>query len=231
MTEIDLLAHLSYVILIISFMMRDILWLRALNIVSVLVEIVYFYLQPSPLWPVIGWNVALVVINVYWITRLTMERRPVHFSPEEQRVYDMALRSLKPRHARKLLEAGKWKKLQSGEQIVAQGEPLHTLSLISRGKMKIERNDIAVDEIGEGRFIGSVTYLKNLADFPSPLTFAAVERSLVIFWENQALRSLIGDDVEFATALESSLGLELARVLDRAQDGLGFMLTHAPDLS
>jgi CRP-like cAMP-binding protein len=231
MTKLDILVNLSYVILILSFMMRDILWLRALNVVSVLLEVVYFYLQPTTLWPVIGWNLALVVINVYWITRLTMERRPVHFSPEEQRVYDMALRSLKPRQARKLLEAGQWKELQSGEQVVAQGAPLSTLSLISKGKIKIERNGVAVDEIGKGRFIGSVTYLKDLKDFSSPVTFAAVDRSLLIFWDNQALRALIGDDVEFAIAFEASLGLELARVLDKAQDGLGFLLTHAPDLS
>jgi len=48
MAEVDLLVHISYVILIISFLMRDILWLRTLNIVSVLVEVAYFYLQPTP---------------------------------------------------------------------------------------------------------------------------------------------------------------------------------------
>ena len=164
MAEVDLLVHISYVILIISFLMRDILWLRTLNIVSVLVEVAYFYLQPTPLWPVIGWNLALVVINVYWVTRLTLERRPVHFSPDEQRIYDAALRSLKPRHARKLFEAGQWKEIPAGEQIVAQGHPLNTLSLIAGGRIKIERDGVLVDEIGEGRFVGAVTFLKGIKD-------------------------------------------------------------------
>ena len=228
MAEVDLLVHISYVILIISFLMRDILWLRTLNIVSVLVEVAYFYLQPTPLWPVIGWNLALVVINVYWVTRLTLERRPVHFSPDEQRIYNVALRSLKPRHARKLFEAGQWKAIPAGEQIVAQGVPLNTLSLIAGGRINIERDGVVVDDIGEGRFIGSVTFLKNTVDFPSPVSFTAIEPSRLIFWDNDVLRDLIDDEVEFAIALEASLGLELARVLDRAQAGLESMLIGSP---
>ena len=131
-----------------------------------------------------------------------------------------ALRSLKPRHARKLFEAGRWKAIQAGEQIVAQGHPLNTLSLIAGG----ERDGVLVDEIGEGRFVGAVTFLKRHQDFPSPVTFTAAEPSRFVVWENDALRQLIGDDVEFTMALEASLGLELARVLDRAQAGLEFML-------
>ena len=229
MTELDLLVHVSYLILIISFLMRDMLWLRALNVVSVLTEVAYFYLQPTPLWPVIGWNLALVAINAYWITRLTLERRPVHFSPEEQRVYDTALRSLKPRHARKLFEAGQWTAIQAGEQIVAQGHPLNTLSLIAGGRIKIERDGVFVDEIGEGRFVGAVTFLKGIRDFPSPVTFTAAEPSRFVVWENNALRQSIGDDTEFTMALEASLGLELARLLDNAQDDLEFaLLKRAP---
>ena len=219
MTELDLLVHVSYVILIISFLMRDMLWLRALNVVSVLVEVAYFYLQTTPLWPVIGWNLALVAINLYWITRLTLERRPTHFSPEQQRLYDKALRSLKPRHARKLFEAGQSKTIQPGEQIVSQGHPLSTLALIAAGKFNIERDGVLVDDIGEGRFIGAVTFLKS-GNKSSPVTFTAAEPSRLIVWDNIALRRLIGDDIEFAVAVEASLGLELVRLLDHAQDGL-----------
>ena len=226
MTAVDLLIHVSYLILIISFLMRDILWLRVLNVVSVVFEITYLYLQPAPLWPVIGWNLALTAVNVYWITRLTLERRPVHFSAEEQNLYDQALRSLKPRHVRKLFRAGEWKDVQAGEQMVAQGHPLDTLLLIAGGKFKIERNNVPVDEIGEGRFVGSVTFLKDIEGYPSPVTFTAVEPSRLVSWNNRALKHLIGDDTELATAVEASLGLELARVLNHAQDELTFALVN-----
>jgi hypothetical protein len=58
------------------------------------------------------------VINTSWITRLLIERRPLQFSPEEKRLYDEALRAMKPRHARKLFEAARWKTIASSEQIV-----------------------------------------------------------------------------------------------------------------
>jgi CRP-like cAMP-binding protein len=69
-----------------------------------------------------------------------------------------------------------------------------------------------------------VTFLKNLKDFPSPVTFTAAEQSRLVSWDNDALRRLVADDTEFSMALQASLGLQLAGLLDHAQDGVGFAL-------
>jgi len=198
MTEHDLLIHTSYAILLVSFMMRDMLWLRVLTVVSVLFEITYFYIEPTPLWPVIGWNLALVVINAYWITRLTLERRPVHFSRDEQRLYDEALRALKPRHARKLFEAASWKTVVAGERIMTQGEPSNTLSLVADGRFTMEMDGMIVDEIGIGRFVGSYAFLKNDKDCPAPITVTAAKPSRhhpMPIHRRRDIRSELFDDV------------------------------------
>lgn len=224
MTELDLMVNTAYAVLLISFLMRDILWLRVLTVAAIFIETPYFYFQPETLWPPIAWNVAFFAINAYWIARLSIERRPVHFSPEEQRLYDTALRSLKPRHARALFEAAAWKTIQPGEQIVTEGQPLNTLSLVAAGKFTIEKDGSIVDEIGEGRFIGSYSFLKNNKDPSVPVTIIASKESRLLVWQNDRLRGLIHGDTQLSIAVEASLGLELAQLLDHARDDLEFAL-------
>jgi CRP-like cAMP-binding protein len=222
MTELDLLAHTAYAVLLLSFLMRDILWLRVFSVVSGGFVIPFYYLQPEPLWPCIAWNSAFVTVNLYWITRLLIERRPVHFSPQEQRLYDKALRALKPRHARKLFEAAQWKTVAAGECIMVQGRPSNTLSLVAEGRFTLEMDGMIVDEIGMARFVGSYAFLKNVKDFPAPITVTAAKTSKVAVWQNAELRDLIDNDTELSRAVEASLGLELAHLLDHARADLEF---------
>jgi CRP-like cAMP-binding protein len=224
MTELDLLAHAAYALLLLCYLMRDILWLRLFSVAAGLLIIPYYYLQPESLWPCIAWNAAFIAVNIYWITRLLIERRPVHFSPEEQRLYDEALRALKPCHARKLFEAARWERVPCGKQIMTQGQPLNTLMLIADGRFSIERDGILLDEVGEGRFIGSYTFLKNLKGCPAPVTSIAAKASRLAVWDNDKLRALIDNDVEFSTAIEANLGLELAHLLDHARTDLEFAI-------
>lgn len=222
--DLDVLVNVGYSFALVAVLMRDILWLRVFTVVASLIFIAYCYLLPSPLWPPIMWKVVFIAVNTYWIARLSRERRPVHFAPEEQRLYDTALRSLKPCHARALFGAAEWKTIQPGEQIVTEGQPLETLSLIGSGKFTIENDGIIVDEVGVGRFIGSYTFLKNVKGYPAPVTIIAAEESRLLVWQNDKLRDLIDHDTDFSMAVEASMGLELAQLLDHSRDDLDFAL-------
>ena len=218
--ELDLIANVAYVFVFTSFLMRDILWLRVFSVLATSIIVPYYLLQTEPLWPCIAWNIAFATINTYWIVRLTLERRPVHFTPDEQRLYDKAFRTLRPCHARKLFQAGAWKSVNLGEEIVTQGQPLNELSLISSGQVTVEKDGDIVDEIGEGRFLGSSNFLKGVKDLPASVTFATAAPSRLVVWPYDTLRDLIRDDTEFYTAIQASLGLELAHLLDHARSDL-----------
>lgn len=222
--ELVLLANAAYVFILASYLMRDILLLRTFAVIATMGIVPYYLLQPDPLWTCIAWNVAFAAINIFWIVRLLLERRPVHFSPEEKQIYDSSLRSLKPRHARALFEHAAWKTIQPGELVVTDGQPLNALSVIVAGKFTIEKDGVIVDEIGEGRFIGSYTFLKNIKNSPARVTYTAVEASRLVVWDNNRLRDLIDDDPEISMAVEATLGLELAQRLDHSRDDLEFAL-------
>ena len=71
------LLYGANILYLISYAVRDILWLRILTVVAASILIAYFWLLPEPLYTVVYWNLLFTGINIYWVTRLMLERRPV----------------------------------------------------------------------------------------------------------------------------------------------------------
>src|SRR5213076_1953882 len=97
MHAIDYLVHFSNILMLLSYSVRDILWLRWFAVGAALTNIPYFLLQGTVLWPPILWAAVFTTINLYQIARLYLERRPVVLSQDEQKLYDLGFRSLRPR--------------------------------------------------------------------------------------------------------------------------------------
>ena len=89
--QFELLIHAANVLYLFAFMVRDILWLRILTVVAAAFLIPYFYYRPEPLLAPIYWNLAFTVLNIFWIVRLLLERRPVKLSEEEQRLCELCV--------------------------------------------------------------------------------------------------------------------------------------------
>src|SRR5579872_6891701 len=106
------------VLYLVSYSVRDILWLRALTVVAALLLTPYYYLQAVPLWMPIAWNAVFIAINAYWIVRLILERLPVHLTADEQRLRELAFPSLTPREALNLYKMGIWEDIEPGRSIV-----------------------------------------------------------------------------------------------------------------
>ena len=214
--DLEVVANTSYAILLVSYIMRDILWLRVLTVVSLSFEIPYFYFQAVPLWDGISWDVAFIAINVYWIGRLVYDRRPVRFTDDQKRLWETALRRLHPRHARALFKIGKSRWVAPNEAISEPGETLNEIALISEGKVELKLNQTKVDELGPGNFIGPATFLERNLEFPTVANVVAVEPTLMITWDKNQLRKLVDRDRDLSIAIESTFGLEIMNLLVRA---------------
>src|SRR5215470_8504259 len=89
------------VLYLISYLVKDILWLRLVTVVAGILLIVNAIITKMP--ESVAWNLLFTTINLYQSVLLILERRPVHLSEEEQRLYARVFRSLTPREFRKLL--------------------------------------------------------------------------------------------------------------------------------
>ena len=82
---IHIAGHATYLLIALSYLVRDIVWLRCFAIVASCTSIAFNYFAPDePLWLVIGWNFVFLVINIFRIVRMLTERQGLQFSAEEQ---------------------------------------------------------------------------------------------------------------------------------------------------
>jgi hypothetical protein len=102
--KLDYLIDLSSLFTVASFSARGMLPLRLLAVASSVAAIPYFMLQPTPLWTPVGWTALFMLINLYHIVRILLERRPVRLTTDEQRLYDLTFSRLAPREFLRLIK-------------------------------------------------------------------------------------------------------------------------------
>ena len=115
---IGYLVHFSNIFMLVSYSVRDILWLRWFAVAAALTNIPYFLLQDTVLWPPVLWALVFTTINLYQISRIYLERRPVVLSQDEQKLYNMGFQSLRPREFVSLVLAGEWKNAAAGDKVL-----------------------------------------------------------------------------------------------------------------
>jgi hypothetical protein len=217
MLGLEVLVNGANIIYLFSYSVRDILWLRVLTVLGALLLLPYYYLQPESLWAPVAWNLVFTAINIFWITKLILERRPVHFSDDEKRLYQLALRNLKEQDAFKLFRLGTWTSTPAGTTLLTQGQAVDSLALIAEGSVSVEVDGKLVDTLGEGRFLGASAFLNTGTDFTAPVTVTATEPTRIVDWPSAELESQLADDIGLKSAIEASLGLELSRFLQTAR--------------
>ena len=88
LTFVDVVGHLSFVFVGLSFFMRDMLMLRIFAMVGQVIGVTFNYFVPAgPIWLVMFWLSLFFVINLVQIIRLIIERRGVSFSDEERELF------------------------------------------------------------------------------------------------------------------------------------------------
>src|SRR6476646_3146942 len=98
--------HLANVLLLLSFLVSDILWLRLLNVAAGVAFIFFFATASPPILAPVGWNAVFLTINLVQVWRLLQERRPVRLQADELSLHKLAFRALTPREFERILAIG-----------------------------------------------------------------------------------------------------------------------------
>jgi hypothetical protein len=213
------------VIYLASYSVRDILWLRVLTVVGAALLIPYYIMQAQPLRAAIVWGIVFILINIYWIIRLLIERRPVHLTPDEARLRELSFPSLTPREARDLYAMGVWDDLRPGNSLVMHDRNSGRFSVILRGTASVIYRGDLISQLGEGQFVGTIDVRADVLD-DIDVQIQTVTR--VMCWPREHLHSFVAGRPDVELALERSVGLELQRLLDAT---LGELKTPPPDNS
>ena len=204
--------HIANVLYLSSYLVKDILWLRALTIVGGLTIIAYYVFMPSPVWAAIAWNVLFLLINAWQIRLLLIERRPVQLDPESLRLHQLAFRSLTPREFAKVVKIAKWTDAGEGEPIVRRGEALDRMMVIVSGRVRVDAPSGATVELRPGCFIGEMSFMTG--DKPNA-DVVSLEPTRFASWRQKDLHDLLSGSVELRAAVQDVLGADLVAKLHR----------------
>lgn len=211
--KIDFLLNLSSVLTVVSFCVTSILSLRIIAVLAQLAAIPYFFLQPTPLWPPVIWTSIFMVVNLVQIGIILWQKRPVVFSPEEEKLYHLAFSSLSPKEFIKLLTLGEWKIGIPGQQFIKKGDIVSYVGVLASGKIVGSINGEKLAEIGEGELLGTASAL--IGD-PSHIDVEFKEESRYIQWSLVDLRQYINKNpttrYKFSTLINRDLITKLNKI-------------------
>jgi Popeye protein conserved region len=208
----DYLVHFSNVLLLVSYSVRDILWLRWFAVAAALTNIPYYLLQGTVLWPPVLWGAVFTAINLYQIARIYLERRPVVLSEDERKLYDLGFNALRPREFLSLVLVGEWKDAVVGEKILTEGEPVSSLCIPIMGSMEVRKHGVRLGTLKPGDIVGTALAFTGNASlvearFTGPARY--------IRWPLQSLRTFMDKRPDLRVTLEGLVNRDLAAKLER----------------
>lgn len=78
-----MLINVANTLYVIAYFTTNMLRLRVLTLVAAACLATYFATRPEPLWPVVGWNIFFLLLNLWQLVRLMARSKPVetHLPP------------------------------------------------------------------------------------------------------------------------------------------------------
>jgi hypothetical protein len=209
---VDYLVHFSNLLLLVSYSVRDMLWLRWFAVAAAVAVVPYYIAQTTILWPPVIWGGVFMLINLYQIARIYLERRPVVLSADEQRLYDLGFRALRPREFVSLLLAGKWRDAAPGDRIVEHGRAVERISIPISGVVEITRRGQRLGTMTSGQLIGlALAVSGDAASFDAAFT----EPGRYMSWPLPSLRKFLDARPELRVALQRLASQDLASKVER----------------
>jgi hypothetical protein len=214
----DYFIHAANVLFLVSYSVRDILWLRLFAVAGSLVCIPYYLLQPTVLWAPLAWGGAFAAINLFQSWRLFLERQPIKLTADEEEVRRLAFADVPPRKVLQVLGIGAWATEQPGERLIESGKVPDDVALVVRGGVRVSRAGSDLGVLGPGNVVGSALVLSGLpADFD-----AVVEAPVrVVRWGIGTLEKYLNANPEVRIAMQRHLARDLSRKVGHLAKGEG----------
>ena len=213
MGGINYLVHTANILYFFSFSVRDILWLRCLTVLACSSLIPFYYLQPKPLMVPILWNFAFIGLNVVQIGILIYERRPIRFTDDENRLFQMVFLILTPVEFLKLLKIARWMEARPSEELARKGEILDSVMVIFSGRVSVRVDGRFVAELTNGQFIGEMSFLTGES---ASATVIAMEPTRYVAWSKEALKLFLERNPDLFPPLQTVIGGDLVKKLKQA---------------
>lgn len=202
----NIFAHLSYIFLITSMLMRSLRNLRILALLSGLAAMAHFIFRTSDNASLV-WETAFVLANGIQLALLTFRSRKGLMGNEERELIEQVLQVEEPAYQRRLLDLMQWRDIEVGEVLMSQGQAEPPLLYIASGAASIEHDGNLVGVCGPGDFVGEMSLMTGER---ASATVRVTNLIRAASFDRDALMRLSGGLPELARAFDHALNRGLA---------------------
>ena len=218
------IIHLANILYLLSYLVRDILWLRVLSVMAGLCLMPYYcHCGEHPLWAPISWNALFTAVNIFQIVVLVGERWPRTLRGPEKKLYENVFPELKPGEFVKLLRMSERMEVAVGTRLVEQGSDVPNMLLLTEGELEVRVNGDPVVSIQPGQFIGEMSFItgeKASADV------IAVVPSVVVSCSQESLKQLLENKPGMAIKIQAALGRDVVAKLRKQSSQKNDLMRH-----
>ena len=203
-----IVGHLAFGLIAFSYLVKDIMYLRILSIVASLFGMFFNYTVPAePLWLPIGWNAIFVMVNIYHISVLLYEKRPVQMDDKNTELYNTLFKELTPVEYLKISKAACWKNYQPNDVLIRQQHLVPDLILIYNGTIDVKVDDEKVAELRDGQFVGEMSFLTEKS---ATATCIVKHPTKCLVWKQQEFKDLLKRNPSLYFTIQSLLSAQVS---------------------
>ena len=200
-------GHLAFGLIAFSFLVKDILWLRVVSILASLFSVLYnFYIPAEPMWLAINWNIVFVLVNLYHISVIIYEKRPIKMAPKDKELYETMFKDLSPVEYLKISKVAEWKIFKSGETVIRHTHLVPYLTLIYNGTVDVAVDGKKVAELKDGQFVGEMSFLTEKS---ATATCIVKHDAECLVWKQQEFKDLLKRNPSLYYTIQSLLSNQL----------------------
>ncbi len=207
-----MLGHFAYLLLVLSMLMRQMVWLRLFFVASAIVSIAYaFFVLTDPVG--VFWESLLILVNTGQLFLIWWTNRNTQFDARETAFRFAHFPDLSARNFKILLSAGRWANLPAQTCLATEGQPVPALVYLAHGVADVRVGGNVIGLCGPGSFVGEMTVSK-----AEPASATVVLQEPADVWQLQAqnLRDLVARNPDINAALDAAFFRVLrARIIER----------------
>ena len=194
----------GFVLKLIGFAVRDMLYLRALVATGLICDVIFYATLDAVLWGPVTMNSVTASINVILIGALLLERTRLGMSAAQRRLHGM-LPDLLPGHVRRLSRIVRW--VREGGVLCHEGREVEMVHVLPDCPYEVTKGGVSAGAEGPA-FIGEIALLTGASASATVRVPAGVE---VAAFPMEELRRTMLHYPRLSVALTAAIGRDLAR--------------------
>lgn len=207
-----LFGHFTYFLLIVSMLMRRMVWLRSFAVASGVAKIIYrafFVFDPVS----VLWETVFVLVNIGQLLLIWYYERHHRFTEDQRHFVDSMPLSVERRVLKRLLSFATVREIPADAVLVGEGEVVKDLLYVATGVARIESAGRIIAVCGPGDYLGEMSFLSGEA---ATATVVASRPMRVLAFDQQRLHAAVISDAAIHRAMEAGLNRNLVGKLVRA---------------